>query len=212
MMGLLRDPRQTRGLLDVRVLQHNERACSVACMAMLVNAARALHAPLSLGKPISQRDLLHRVGSAHWKSAVGPGGDGVTLDELADLAGQSLAACGIPQFEMDVMHVDRVTLAARTSVRHTLTEIASSAALFLVANFLHGVYTGDPHGTVGHYALIAGYDPAQSSVLVLDPDIRDYQPYWVSEEVFLDGMATHDEAAGRSRGYLSIRVGSRRLS
>ncbi len=207
-MGLFRDPRQTRGLLDVRVLQHNERACSVACMAMLVNAARALHSPRSPGKPLSQLDLLHRVGSAHWKSAVGPGGDGVTLDELAGLAGQSLKVCGIPRFEMDVVHVDRVTPAARTSVRQTLAEIARSAALFVVANFLHGIYTGDPHGTVGHYALIAGYDPARQSVLVLDPDIRDYQPYWVSEEVLLDGMATHDKSAGRSRGYLTIRVGS----
>lgn len=207
-MGLLRDPRQTRGLLDVRVLQHNERACSVACMAMLVNAARALNSPRSPGKPLSQLDLLHRVGSAHWKSAVGPGGDGVTLDELAGLARQSLKACGIPRFEMDVVHVDRVTPAARTRAKQALTEIIRSTALFLVANFLHGVYTGDPHGTVGHYALIAGYDPVRQNVLVLDPDIRDYQPYWVSEETFLDGMATHDESAGRSRGYLSIRVSS----
>lgn len=204
-MGLLRDPRQTRALLDVRVLQHNERACSVACLAMLVNAACSLHSPPSR-KPLTQRELLRRVGSPQWNSAVGPGGDGVTLDELACLAGQSLKACGIPRFDVEVVHVDRVTPTSRRRARQTLTAIANSAARFLVANFLHGIYTGDPHGNIGHYALIAGYDVAQNSVLVLDPDLRDYQPYWVSEETFLEGMATHDDAAGQARGYLSVRV------
>lgn len=202
-MGLLRDPRQTSGLLDVRVLQHNERACSVACLAMLVNAARALQSG-PLRKPLTQLELLRRVGSPQWKAAVSPGGDGVTLDELARLATQSLKTCGVTRFVIDVVHVERVTPSARRRARQTLTEIVSSASRFLIVNFLHGIYTGDPHGNIGHYALVAGYDPDQNSVLVLDPDLRDYQPYWVSEETFLDGMATHDEAAGRARGYLSI--------
>jgi hypothetical protein len=206
MMGLLRDPRHAGRLLDVRVLQHNERACSVACMAMLVNAARALHSPPSPGKPLSQRELLNRVGSARWKAAVRPGGNGVTLDELAGLATRSLQVCGFPHIEVNVVHIDRVTSGVRSDTRQTLTEIAHSATLFLVANFLHGVYTGDPRGTIGHYALIAGYDSPRARVLVLDPDRRDYQPYWITEEVFLSGMATHDESAGCSRGYLAIRV------
>lgn len=205
-MGPIRDPRHVARLLDVRVLQHTENSCSVACMAMLVNAIRALDEPQSVSKPVSQVELLHRVGCPVWKSAVAPGGDGVTLDDLADLAGRSLTAFGIARSKVDVVHVDRVTAAVRNRVRQTLKEIDHAAPLFVVANFLQAVYTGDEHSTSGHFALVAGYDAALPSVLMLDPDRRDYQPYWVSEQSFLDGMATLDEAAGRSRGYLAIRV------
>lgn len=205
-MGRIQHPLHAARLLDVRVLQQTDNSCSLACMTMLVNAARAVGVPKSAGKPLSQLDLLNRVGCGRWNSAVAPGGDGVTLDELEGLARKSLATCGISNFELDVVHVDQVTPAVRTRVRRALGEIGRCASRFLVANFLQSAYTGAEHDTVGHFALVAGYDRDLASVLVLDPDLRDYHPYWVTEETFLDGMATHDESAGRSRGYLSVRV------
>ena len=63
----------------------------------------------------------------------------------------SLTNRGQPFISVDV-HVDRVTPAVRNRVRQTLTEIDRSAPLFVVANFLQAVYTGDEHSTSGHFA------------------------------------------------------------
>jgi Phytochelatin synthase len=90
--------------------------------------------------------------------------------------------------------------------RKLLLEIVSNPCRLVIANFLHSVYTQDPQADEGHFSLVAGYDPRAQRVLVLDPDLDDYQPYWVTEQVFLEGMATVDSSSGRARGYLSIRV------
>jgi hypothetical protein len=205
-MGLFRDPWHDRGLLDVRILQHNERACSVACVAMLVNAARALQDPEARFAPLSPPDLLNHVADERWMQAISPGGDGVTLAELASFVERSLNVCGFPDVDLDVVHIERATSDVRRQVGRTLAEVARCPNQFVIANFLHSVYTGDIEADEGHFALVAGYDRLARRVLVLDPDLDDYEPYWVSEEVFVDGMATHDLSALRSRGYLSIRL------
>jgi hypothetical protein len=200
------DPGRMRRLLKVGMLQQNERSCSVASIAMLVNSARCLWPLAALDEPISQQRLLDQVGNANWKSAVGPGGDGIELNDLAGLARQSLCAYGFSNLEIDVVHVDRVTPGARAKARRMLNETVFSPACFMIANFLQGIYTEDSAGSVGHYAPVAAFDPLTRRALILDPDPRGYRPYWVSEERFLEGMATLDESCGLSRGYLSIRI------
>jgi hypothetical protein len=206
MMGPIQNRWRLSRLLQVGMLQENERSCSVASIAMLVNAARTLCKPSDLEEPVSQRELLRQVGNATWKSAVGPGGDGVELDDMAGLVGQSLSAYGFSRFEIKVVHVDRVTPGARANARRELIETAHSPARFIIANFLQGIYTEDSAGTVGHYAPVAAFDPQSRSALILDPDPRGYRPYWVNEDRFLEGMATRDESSGLSRGYLSVRL------
>ena len=201
-----------RRLLKVGMLQQNERSCSVASIAMLVNSARTLWNPSAPDEPVSQQQLLNKVGNADWKSAVGPGGDGVELDDLAGLARQSLCAYGFSRFEIECVHVNRVTPGARLKARRELTETVHSPSRFIIANFLQGIYTDDPAGSVGHYAPVAAFDPLTRRALILDPDPRGYRPYWVCEERFLEGMATRDESCGRSRGYLSVRIEPWRLS
>src|SRR5579863_10155428 len=117
MMGPFQNQRRMNRLLQVGVLQENEHSCSVASIAMLVNAARSLGNPSSIDDPISQRQLLDAVDNSNWKAAVGPGGDGVELDDMAGLVRQSLWACGFSRFEIEVVHVDRITAAIRTKAR-----------------------------------------------------------------------------------------------
>jgi len=198
--------RRMRRLLNVGMLQENERSCSVASIAMLVNAARTLGHPLILDEPVFQQQLLKRVGNPAWKAAVGPGGDGVELNDMAGLVGQSLTAYGFSRFEIEVVHVDRITPALRVKARRELIETAHSPSRFIIANFMQGIYTEDPAATVGHYAPVAAFDPHGRSSLILDPDPRGYQPYWVNEDRFLEGMATRDDSSGLSRGYVSIRL------
>jgi hypothetical protein len=192
-----------RNLVSQYVPQHDERSCSVASVAMLVNAIRA-------GRPakndcVTPRELLSRVGRPNWISAVGPGGDGVGLEELARLVQHSLNVCGIKRCIVDCVHVRRASRSARSKARQTLLQAARSPNHFILVNFLQSLYTGNPAATVGHYAPVGGYD-AQRRVFILDPDSRWHEPYWISEDAFLNGMATRDETTGKPRGYLSIRI------
>lgn len=205
-MGPIQNRWRLRRLLKVGMLQESERSCSVASIAMLVNAARILRNASALEEPVSQQQLLTSVGNADWMAAVGPGGDGVELNNMAGLVRQSLNAYGFSRFEIDVVHVDRITPGARDKALHELTEMAHSPARFVIANFLQGIYTEDSACSVGHYAPVAAFDPLGRSALILDPDPRGYRPYWVNEDRFLEGMATRDDSCGLSRGYVSIRL------
>jgi hypothetical protein len=51
---------------------------------------------------------------------------------------------------------------------------------------------------------VAAYDEVQRRVLVLDPDREWYEPYWISDEVALAGMATLDADSGQPRGYVHV--------
>jgi hypothetical protein len=200
---LPRQPFLFGNLASYYVPQHDERSCSVASVAMLVNAVCA--GRTARNDCITPRDLLSRVGHPGWISAVGPGGDGVGLEELARLVRHSLSVCGINRVTVDCVHVRSPSRSARSKARQALLEAARSPNHFIVVNFLQSLFTGNPAATVGHYAPVGGYD-AQRRVFILDPDSRWHEPYWVSEDAFLNGMATHDETTGKSRGYLSIRI------
>ncbi|HEY2250296.1 MAG TPA: phytochelatin synthase family protein, partial [Planctomycetaceae bacterium] len=197
---------RTNRLLRVGMVQENEHSCSVASIAMLVNAARSLWDPLSIDELISQRQLLETVGNPSWQAAVGPGGDGVELDGMAALIGQSLRAYGLSRFEIEIVHVDRITSGIRSKARRELIETAHSPSRFIIANFLQGIYTKDAAATVGHYAPVGAFDSLGRGALIFDPDPRGYHPYWVNADRFLEGMATRDDSCGLSRGYVSVRL------
>jgi len=59
---------------------------------------------------------------------------------------------------------------------------------------------------VGHLSPVAGYDSKEKRVLIFDSDRQYYEPYWVSEEVFLKGMNTPDKGSDAFRGLLWIRL------
>jgi hypothetical protein len=91
-------------------------------------------------------------------------------------------------------------------VHELLVQNEKSAKNFLIANFLPSEYTGDPEGTVGHLSPVAAYDAKQKRVLIFDSDRQYYEPYWVSEEVFLKGLNTKDKGADAFRGLLWIEL------
>ncbi len=188
-------------LISSYVPQQNEHSCSLASITMLVNSLRAARS-----KPVTQAELLDIVGDDAWRSAVGPDGEGVPLQRLAGLVERSLMTFEIERVALEVVHVDRVSETARAKVRQVLNGVARSPNQFLLANFLQSVYVGT-QAAIGHHAPVAGYDACRRRVFILDPDRHLYGPYWVSEDRFLEGMATCDESCGTSRGYVSVRIG-----
>lgn len=192
-------------LMPYYVHQRNGSSCSVASVAMLVNAARADEKLSASDQLVTQDSLLEKVGDAAWKKGVSDKGGGVTLDQLGTLIEKSLKANGAKNVEVEVVHAEE-TGAARKKLREALTRNEKSASDFIVANFLQSVYTGDPEGAVGHIAPVAAYDSQKRRVLILDPDRSWYEPYWVSEDDFLKGMATLDDSSKKNRGYVHVRV------
>jgi hypothetical protein len=169
---------------------------------MLVNSAR--HAwPLTSEEPLVTQSLLReRVQSRAWDEGLAPGGEGVTLDQLAVLATQSLRAFGVTHARVEVTHVPEPSLAALERLREKLRLSEASASDWLLLNFFVHAYVGV--GDYGHIAPVGAYDASSRRVLVLDPDRGWYEPYWIPDEVALAGMATQDSVTGKPRGYVYV--------
>jgi hypothetical protein len=182
--------------------QQDDVSCSLATLTMLVNAARR-HTRLGTDEPLVQQlSLRRRVNSPVWERGLAPGGEGVTLDELAVLAAQSLRAFGLTPGHVQVVHVPEPSAAALASLREVLRANEANGDDWLFVNFLAAAYVGV--GDDGHIAPVGAYDADTRRVLILDPDRDWYEPYWVPDEVALAGMATRDSVTGEPRGYLQV--------
>lgn len=184
------------------VPQHNDRACSLASLSMLVNAARTT-LPLGQDDPLVTQPLLEtKVGSSLWSKALAPGGEGVTLAQLAALASQSLDAFQLRPQRLEVTHVREASPDALAKLRQRLIANEASRDDWMLLNFFVAEYTGV--GDYGHIAPVGAYDAEHRRVLVMDPDRAWYEPYWIPDEVALRGMATLDSASGDYRGYVYV--------
>jgi hypothetical protein len=90
----------------------------------------------------------------------------------------------------------------KKKLHEALVQNEKSADDYIVALFIQGRYTGDPEGNHGgHFAPVGAYDGKR--VLILDPDREWYEPYWVSEEVFFEGMNARADTT-KSGGYIRV--------
>jgi hypothetical protein len=191
-------------LVPYYVPQRDDRSCSLASLTMLVNAARGPE-PLGPDDPLVTQSLLfERVHSPVWQQGLAEGGEGVTLDQLAPLAQQSLAAFGIRAARTQVTHVPDTSPASLERFRVLLAANEASPDDWLLLNFDPAAYTGA--GGYGHIAPVGAYDADSGRLLILDPDRTWYEPYWVSAAVALAGMATLDRVSGQPRGYLYVSI------
>ena len=182
--------------------QQDDVSCSLASLTMLANAARR-HESLGSEQPLFTQPLLRsQVKSPVWERGLAPDGEGVTLDQLALLATDSLRAAGVTPARVEVTHVPEPSTAALERLRRALSANEASGDDWLLLNFQAATYVGV--GDYGHIAPVGAYDAAGRRVLVMDPDRTWYEPYWVSDEVALQGMATRDSVTGEPRGYLYV--------
>ncbi len=184
--------------------QQTDSACSLATTVMIINASR-------VGKPmahdeemVTQQGLLKKLGDKDYTLAVAQEGSGVTLDQMKAIISRSLKVYGIEHFTIDAIHTSEISEEVQKRLRKILIENEHTSQNFIVANFNQGIYTGDTQ--VGHMAPIGAYDQKNKRVLIFDPDRQWYEPYWISEDTFLKGLATQDPESGQSRGYLWIQL------
>ena len=185
--------------------QQTGSACSVASVAMAVNAARAGQKLTADDELATQNNVLKKTGDAEWMQAVGDKGGGRTLDQLAVVTEKAFQAYGFKQAKAEAIHADD-TPATHKRIHDALVANEKTAHDFILANFSQGAYTGD--ADAGHIAPVAAYDAKNKRVLILDPDRDWYEPYWVSEETFIKGMNTVDKGSGKTRGLVWIKTGA----
>jgi hypothetical protein len=187
-------------------------SCSVASVAMLMNALRAGLPLAADDKLVTEAELLERAADEAWKKAAAENGDGVSLDQLGALIERSLGAYGLGAYGVEVVHVDSPSDAMLARLRALLVANESSPDDFVLINFIQSTFTGDPEGNVGHIAPVAAYDAERRRVLVFDPDRTWYEPYWVADRTVLEAMATRDDQAPQGaatkrifRGWVHVR-------
>jgi hypothetical protein len=184
--------------------QDTDADCSVPAVSMLLNALKARDARSANEPLVTPEKLLETIADPAYSKAVANSGNGVSLDELCEVVRKSLTAYGLQDYHVEVVHIEAASAAELSKLRERLKQNEQSDRDFLIANFLQNAFTGDPEGNVGHFAPIAAYDAPLKRVLIFDPDRDWYEPYWVSDQTLLEGMATKDPGANKTRGYLWV--------
>jgi hypothetical protein len=192
-------------LIPYYAAQMDESACSVASMTMVVNGARVGKKLTADDELVTQQAIVEKVRNKTWhkEGLKKMGGYATSLDQLGEVAREAFEKYGVPPKSVEVVHVDQIDEKTKARLHEALIENEKSARDFILINFNQQVYTGDAE--VGHIAPIGAYDAQNHKVLVMDPDRKWYEPYWVSEETLLMGMATKDTASNRNRGYVWIK-------
>lgn len=195
-------------LIGYYLPQFNGSACSVASVAMVLNAARSSWIKTADDKFITQTEILNRVKAVDWKKRLSVRGfhgeHGLSLDLLGRAAEAAFQTYGFRGVSVKVVHIPDSSPHTKSEVLQALRENEKSAQDFMIANFNQQAYTDD--AAVGHIAPVAAFDESGERVLILDPDREYYEPYWVSVDTFISGMATLDKGAKSNRGFISIRL------
>lgn len=177
-------------------------SCSVASVAMLVNALRVGQKLGANETLVSEDDLINRSHFSAWDKNLKKTAQGIDLDELKLGIEASLKSFQIQPAKVEVIHVKNESVETQEKLHQALVDSEKENGPYILSNFLQGTYTGD--APVGHFAPVGAYDAEKKKVLILDPDRQYYEPYWVSEKTFLIGMKTKDKRSGNYRGYVLI--------
>ncbi|MBS1961461.1 MAG: hypothetical protein JST04_04545 [Bdellovibrionales bacterium] len=190
-------------LIPYYVPQHNDKACGVASSIMVLNALFAADRNTADGKNVDVEEI-QKLAPAY-KKHTGTKGKGFTVDELGDTLTKLLETAEGGPYTVTVERFDgKDKKAEMKRLEKLLAANEKNPRDFILANFLQSVLTGDPEGSVGHIAPIGAFDARKKRVLILDPDRKYYQPYWVPYEKLFDGINTTDSSTSKSRGLVVV--------
>lgn len=193
------------GLFRYHVKQFHESSCSVATVASAVNTLMAAQG-LFNGSPVTQKDLLDTVTTAHWKERMGPDGyrgrRGLPLEVLGQVVASSLNTYGIRHQTVDVVRARRAagpSRAIQATLRSRLERFEKKGDGILIAHFDQGSFV--PELNIPHISPVGGYDPVSGTVTLLDVDPSQPHPYRISFDTFYKGISTNYQNIFRWFGY-----------
>lgn len=177
-------------------------ACSVASVAMAINALRGVP-PLASSRLVTQRRVLEEVGNDAWTAAVGENGDGVSFADFVEDVRSTVEAFDLDA-EVEVFRPTDDSAETIAEMRRILSENEESSNDIVLAAYDQGTLTGD--ATVGHIAPIGAYDAVRRRVLIMDVDRLWYVPYWSSDLKLLEAMLKPDRSDPSGSGLVRIRL------
>ncbi len=187
--------------------QQTGSACSVASVAMMINALRGLP-PLSSNRLVTQARVLNEVDDDGWKAGTAENGDGVSFADFAGLVQRSVDAFGLDA-TVEVFRPKDTSPETLDELRRILDENERDDSDIILLAYDQGTLTGD--ATVGHIAPLGAYDAETHRVLVMDVDRLWYVPYWSSDEKLLEAMVKPDRSDPTGSGLIHVRLKDARL-
>jgi hypothetical protein len=189
------------------IAQQTDSDCSVASIAILLNALRGVpqRADTDLVTP---RGLLAAAGDRRWKAETARNGSGVTFAEFRAEIARGLHAYTLDNYQIEVFKPADASDASLAQLKSLLAANELSANDIALVYFDQGVLTGDWDGP--HISPIGAYDADRAKVLVMDVDRRYYVPYWSPAAKLLDSMtrpapAKFGRLAGETGGLIWVR-------
>ena len=192
-------------LMPYYTTQQTGSACSVASVAMMINALRGLP-PLSSNRLVTQTGVLSEVDDDGWKAASAENGDGVSFGDFAGLVQKSVDAFGL-EATVEVFRPKDTSPETLDELRRILDENERDDSDIILLAYDQGTLTGD--ATVGHIAPLGAYDAQRRRVLVMDVDRLWYVPYWSSDEKLLEAMVKPDRTDPTGSGLIHVRLKGR---
>jgi hypothetical protein len=189
------------------IAQQTDSDCSVASIAILLNALRGV--PLRANDDlVTPRALLAAAGARRWKAETAWNGTGVTFAELKAELARSLRQYALDGYQIAVFKPADASAASLAQLKSLLAANELSAHDIALTYFDQGVLTGDWDGP--HISPIGAYDAERGQVLVMDVDRRYYVPYWSPVAKLLDSMirpapAKFGRLAGETGGFIWVR-------
>lgn len=176
-------------LMPFYVPQSNDYSCSVASIAMVLNASTKGRAGCAdTEQNITQDMLLKEIRGVPLQRLVSEEGyhgrHGLTLDELRIAAGEAASALDV-QARVEAFSFQNRPL---EEFREILRSNEENPADILLAHFVQDDLTGARGGPYAHISPIGAYDSVTRRVLILDVDRGWYSPYWVSDKDLLEAI------------------------
>lgn len=180
-------------LLKHHVKQFNGSACSVASVVSVVNTLRDLQHGPSI--PISQRDILESVRTAHWKERMSRKGyngkRGLPLPVLGEVVQSSLDTYGIRYRAVETVPASKKPGRAqkiREILLKRLWEFENRGTCLIIAHFDQGTYVQALN--IPHISPVGGFDAQTGKVVVLDVDPEQEKPYRIDFDTFYRGLSS----------------------
>lgn len=194
-----------KALFKHHIRQYHESSCSVASVAVVLNALRDIQGR-SAEPPLTQQEILETVTAHNWKKRMSPEGDdgkrGLPLLMLGQVVEAGLNAYKIAYRSVETIQTPkdpRKAAVARKTLQSRLCDFDPLGNAVIIAHFNQGVFVKALQ--IPHISPVGGFDRRTGLVTMLDVDYLQERPYRLSFDRFYRGLSSDYNALFRSAGY-----------
>lgn len=176
--------------------QTTHSSCSVASTVMIMNALLRTGKPYPWkGTNVTHEKILEKVQVEDWKKKTMDGGDGVTLDALANICTEALKKYGFSDYTIEKKTYPEDIATSLDELRADLAANESNDKEYMLLHYRQELAV-DLNGVYAHVSPVGAYDAATDRVLIMDVDREWFGPYWISVVKLHDTLMTPTKKYG----------------